>query len=225
MPLRNGRLQKSVVQFKADFVGTGAYDGNRIYDLEPEDPKPPKPVAAQYPTAADRRKGEIESGKLPAVYKVLKCSEYDYRVFHLCPKADFFQANARVYFDNGEDEEGEVDLFKNGNLEPALQFAAVRLPWRFGRSDAFDPWSWGPEFSAGLGTPAAAEEGEEDKSTAPIVLVSAGLRLTYMITEEGSNFAFEVGRVWGFTTDEAFGDNDDSATYVGIKIKYVPAKD
>lgn len=216
--VRQNNLEDVFEVFKADATAdSGYYVGDRIYKFRDDKPKnndTPEQIEAQ----------DILDDSHERLYKILKCTKYDSRVFHLCPEADFFEANARVYFDNGRDEEDEVDLFKNGNLEPALQFAAVRIPWRFGKSEAFDPWSWGPELSAGLGTPAKAKEGEEGKSTAPIVLVSAGLRLTYKISAEGSNFAFEVGRVFGFTTDESFGDNDDSATYVGIKIKYVPPK-
>ncbi len=148
----------------------------------------------------------------------LKCSPCDYRTFHLCIQARFFDPSARVYFDTGNDDTGEVDLFNNGGLSPTIDFAAVYVPWRFGRSSYYDSWSWGPLVGVGMSAAAEdSEDGTQQASNAPVVLFSAGLMLEYKFAS-GPSFGFELGWATGFSSDESFGDADDSATYVGLKI-------
>ncbi|MEM1081952.1 MAG: hypothetical protein AAGH65_10265, partial [Pseudomonadota bacterium] len=63
-----------------------------------------------------------------------KCSPYDGRIFHFCPEARFFNPSARVYFDVGNDDIDEVDLFNDGGVNATIDFVSFYLPWRFGNS-------------------------------------------------------------------------------------------
>lgn len=148
----------------------------------------------------------------------LKCTSFDYRTFHLCIRPRFFEPSARVYFDTGEDDEGEVDIFDDGGLTPTIDFAALYVPWRLGQAEYFDSWSWGPLVAVGIGSSADdSEDGTVEASDVPVVMFSYGFVLEYEL-EGGTSFAFEIGRATGFSPDESLSDGDDSATYVGLKI-------
>ncbi|OED36236.1 hypothetical protein AB833_26725 [Chromatiales bacterium (ex Bugula neritina AB1)] len=150
----------------------------------------------------------------------LKCSRFDFRVIHGCPEIRFFDPSARVYFDRGKDSASEIDIFNNGGLNASIDFVSINLPWRFGRSEFYDSWSWGPSIGVGIGSPAGdSEDGTEKATGAPVVLTSVGLFLEYKFAKEGPSFGFEIGRSVGFSSDESVMDNSDSATFVGIKIK------
>lgn len=152
-----------------------------------------------------------------------KCSEYDYRTLHLCIEARFFDPSARIYFDTGDDNAGEVDVFNDGGLNPSIDFIAVYIPWRLGRAEYFDSWSWGPMGGVGISSAAQdSENGTNEASDAPVVLVSGGFLLEYKF-ESGPSFGFEIGKAIGFTSDESIGNIDDDATYVGLKIN-IPIK-
>lgn len=136
----------------------------------------------------------------------------------------FFQPTARVYFDTGGDDEDEVDIFRNGSINPTIDFAAIYWPWRLGYSEHFGDWSWGPLVGFGIGAPAQdSDDGTEKASSSPVVVFSGGLLFRYDLGG-GSSFGFEGGRVMGFTTDESFGDKNDNAWYVGLKISIPTSK-
>ncbi|MEM6514007.1 MAG: hypothetical protein AAF660_13420 [Pseudomonadota bacterium] len=147
----------------------------------------------------------------------LKCTNVDYRVWHGCLELRFFDPSARVYFDNGTDSPDEVDIFNDGALNLTVDLASIYFPWRLGRGKYYDSWSWGPVIGAGLGTSAEDSADGESSSDAPVVFFSGGLMLEYKLESEIA-FAFEVGRSIGFSSDESFGDFDDTATYAGIRI-------
>lgn len=153
----------------------------------------------------------------------LKCTKYDYRTIHGCFKLSFFDPSARVYFDSN-DSDGALDIFNDGNLNASINFVSAYVPWRFGRSEYFDAFSWGPALGVGVGAPARDGEDESEKSDgAPVVLFSAGFQFEYSLTDKGASVSFEVGRAVGFSSDESFKKSDDHATYVGLKIK-IPTK-
>lgn len=169
------------------------------------------------------------------------------------PSLRLFQPNARIYFDSGDDDEGEADIFDDGSLVPVITLAEVRFTnYIFSETAKVDtegsikydfenrsPWSWG--FATGLGATVAADSGED--STAPVVLVSAGMFLEYDLRglglsgqdyedwtqsartlglpSSGPTVGLEAGWVYGISADENFDDNDDSAWYVGVTV-YVP---
>lgn len=148
----------------------------------------------------------------------LKCSSVDYRTVHGCLELRFFDPSARVYFDTGNDDENELDIFNNGNLNLTVDLASIYLPWRLGKSEFFDDWSWGPVVGAGIGASARdSEDGTIEASDAPVVLLSAGGLLEHK-RESGVSFGFEAGYSIGFSSDESLGDTDDSALYVGLRI-------
>ncbi|PCJ18125.1 MAG: hypothetical protein COB04_07635 [Gammaproteobacteria bacterium] len=140
-----------------------------------------------------------------------QCLATDVRVFHNCFEARFLKPGARVYFDTGADSKDEIDIFENGEFNPTVDVASIYLPWRFGTSSYFDPWSWGPLLGVGIST-------QTKESLAPVVLASYGLLVEYTIGVKGASFGLELGRAIGFSSDESFEDNTDSATYVGLKI-------
>jgi hypothetical protein len=45
------------------------------------------------------------------------------------PYAEYFTPAVRVYFDTGDDEPDELDVFKDGSLSPAVDFLALTWPY------------------------------------------------------------------------------------------------
>lgn len=168
-----------------------------------------------YTKRRDKTKPRDEAVKFPWQ---LKCSSVDFRTIHGCLELRFFDPSARVYFDTGVDDPGEIDIFNDGNLNITVDLVSIYWPWRLGRSEFFDQWSWGPVVGAGIGSSANdSEDGSKQSSNAPVVLLSAGGMLEYKL-ESGTAFAFETGYSTGFSTDESFGDANDTALFVGLRI-------
>jgi hypothetical protein len=153
----------------------------------------------------------------------LKCSKFDFRTFHGCLKVSYFQPSARIYIDRGEDDENEIDIFDNGALNLSLDFVSIHLPWRFGRSEYYDAWNWGPFIGAGIGQPPQdSADGTREASSAPVALISFGLLFEYKIDK--ASFGFEIGSITGFSADEGLSDTTDSASFMGIKLN-IPTTD
>jgi hypothetical protein len=154
----------------------------------------------------------------------LKCTIHDKRIFHFCLEPEFFLPSARVYFDRGADQETKLDMFNNGRVNINLDFASVYIPWRLSHAEYFDNWSWGPQFGVGITTSAITEKDEEakadtDNSSSPVVMTSFGLKVRYKTSDNGANIGFEIGKGWGYSTDESFADIKDRAYYVGLSLK------
>ncbi|MEM1213081.1 MAG: hypothetical protein AAGI68_12385 [Planctomycetota bacterium] len=158
------------------------------------------------------------------------------------PSLRLFQPNARIYFDVGDDDDGEADIFEDGALVPTITLAEIRFSNRLFSKTKGQPlkesdrsnWTWG--FATGLGASIAAETGED--STAPILLATVGMFLEYEfrnpatsiknletlanatkalgLTSSNPTVGFEAGWAYGVSADENFEDNDDSAFYVGV---------
>ncbi|MEO0515180.1 MAG: hypothetical protein AAF086_07795 [Planctomycetota bacterium] len=109
-----------------------------------------------------------------------------------------FQPTTRIYFDAGDDDDDEPDIFDDGSLVPVITLAEVRFTnylfpataKQAGKEDSYNlndktPWSWG--FATGIGATIAAESGED--STAPIVLATAGMFLEYDLSGFGKTKA------------------------------------
>ncbi len=49
-------------------------------------------------------------------------------------EAEYFTPSARIYFDTGDDEDDEVDLYRDGSLSAAVDFLAIQKPFLVRRS-------------------------------------------------------------------------------------------
>lgn len=171
---------------------------------------------------------DIRKGVLKFPWQ-LKCGKYDKRIIHMCFEYGIFEPSLVTYFDRGRDDPKKVDIFDDGGLSASIQFANVYIPWRFGRSEFFDKWHWGPSFGIGISAAAndatEAEEGESEvkSSNAPVVVASWGMKMQYTLSSN-VNFGLEVGRAKGFTSDESFADSSDDANFVGLTIKFNTGK-
>ncbi len=154
----------------------------------------------------------------------LKCTVHDKRIFHFCLEPEFFLPSARVYFDRGADGDQKLDMFNNGRININLDFASIYIPWRLSHAEYFDNWSWGPQFGVGITTTNATDKetdagADTDNSPSPVVMTSLGLKIRYKTSDNGANIGFEIGKGWGYSTDESFADIKDRAYYVGLSLK------
>lgn len=137
-----------------------------------------------------------------------------------CPQVSLFDPSARIYFDTGEDDEGEVDIFDDGSLSATIDFASLYFPFEL--FDTIEEFTFGPSFGVGISGPAQdSKDGSQQASSAPVFLMTGGLAFRVDIgdDDDDNSISFEFGRAIGFSADESFGDNNDSATYVGFKLE------
>ncbi len=135
------------------------------------------------------------------------------------PEFRFFQPKLRVYFDTGEDDENEVDLFNDGTLSPTINLLEVYWPFKFNEHIGHDKWRWGPSLGGGISAPAGdSEDNTKQASDAPVVLLTAGLLVKFPFSEgeKSRSVDFEAGYAMGFSTDEEFDNINDGAVYVGV---------
>lgn len=136
-----------------------------------------------------------------------------------------FQPKARIYFDSGSDDPGEIDLFRNGAVVPTIDVTEVRL---LNYVSSARKTVAGLTFSGGIGAPATSADGSATgASTAPVLLASAGFIIAHQLDEgdpkkSSATIGFEAGYTLGITTDETFADTTDGAWYVGfgVQIKF-----
>lgn len=127
---------------------------------------------------------------------------------------------ARVYFDLGNDDEDEIDIYDNGALTPTVQVVEIFWPRKFYSFLGDEGWRWGPSVGLGLGAPANNSEDGTKKASGSVVLLNGGLILAFPSSVKDSLFyAVEAGYVFGVTADESFGDTTDKAAYIGLGIK------
>jgi hypothetical protein len=137
---------------------------------------------------------------------------------------NIFQPKARIYFDNGSDDPGEIDLFKNGAITPAVEVVELRF---LNYISSSRKTAAGFTLSGGIGTPPSSDTGSTTSSTAPVLLGSLGVLIAHQLDEgdpKQSNaiVGLEAGWTFGVTTDEALADTTDSAFYIGfgVQIKF-----
>jgi len=108
---------------------------------------------------------------------------------------------SHVFFDQGEDAEGEFDAFKDGRLGIDVQWIGLDAYWQ-----ALPNLRLG-YLNAGFGSTAGSVEG------APVVTFSVGgfVQLQNLLR-------FEVGFVKALTAKEVIGKRDDNAIFVGISL-------
>lgn len=157
----------------------------------------------------------------------------------LGPKLRVFQPKARIYFDTGDDDEGELDIFEDGSLQPAVNLVEIYWAMNYdilgtgekslGKQMTDLGWTWGPSLGFGLSTPAQdSENGDRKASGAPVLLISAGLVAEFPlgtadsnntdITKNATKLGIEFGYAMGFSADEGLSDIDDGAIYVGLNL-------
>lgn len=138
------------------------------------------------------------------------------RRIHGCFVPRFFRPSARVYFDKGTDDPGEIDLYRDGSLNPTIDIASLYWPWRYSTKPYFQKMSWGPMLGVAISSPAEdSEDGMNEASSAPVVIGNLGLMFEYQF-DGGSTAGFETGWAYGVSADESLSDNDDSAIYIGL---------
>lgn len=142
------------------------------------------------------------------------------------PGADFklFKPSLKVFFDTGNDDPGEIDVFNDGSLSVSLEM--VNFVYRYDTELVFNnaPDStklWiGPSIGVGITSPADdSEDGSEKASDSPVLMLSAGGFLEYDFSKQTS-FLLEAGYALGITSDEGFDDITDGAIYVGLTFDF-----
>ena len=150
-----------------------------------------------------------------------------------------FEPKLRIYIDTGSDDpkriengivtaKGEVDLFQDGALLPALELIELQFRNQIGNDQS--PWFWGPNL--GVGITSGGHLTVETKDAAGVttttteslnsaaLLFDLGLSLDYLLKPnllaESSSVSIEAGYTIGITANEGLDDIDDGAVFVGI---------
>lgn len=106
---------------------------------------------------------------------------------------------SRIFFDSGQDDAGEVDLFRDGKLTVGLQLVGLDM------TRAFNENRFRPGVSVGFGI--TTGEG------------AAALMISYGALIDISNaFRLEFGRMTGYSASETATGSDDTAWYSGISL-------
>ena len=118
------------------------------------------------------------------------------------------KAGPRVYFDVGNRDPGEVQLFKNGDLQLTLDFLSIYCHRRISEGLNLE---WGPFLSVGI-----ASSNTEASNEAAVLMWSAGVFLRP--TER--SWALEAGYMTGVSAHEGLDatTRDDTAFFVGISV-------
>ena len=154
----------------------------------------------------------------------------------------YFQPSVRTYFDTGDDDPNELDIFRDGSLTASVDFFEYYRPIPFWDFIGQEDWSWGPIIGVGLTAPAAdSSDDSQQASGAPVALVSYGLRFEFPnvdaterssaesllssksvgdVVNESTSLGLEVGYATGFSTDESLSDTDDTAFFVGLAFNF-----
>jgi hypothetical protein len=137
----------------------------------------------------------------------------------------FFTPSARIYFDSGTDDPGEIDIFNDGSVSATiniLEFILRRPANDFFQPSGDDRIYWGPALGFGITTPARdSDDGAVEASDAPVFLISAGLFVEIALSgDDKRSIILEGGYTTGFSTDEGLSDNSDGAFYVGLGFNF-----
>ena len=124
--------------------------------------------------------------------------------------------STRVYFDTGEDDPGEFDVFKEGDIGISLDFLTVSLDY-----ELVPKAVWiGGFVSGGIST--AASNTAENAGSAATLLWSAGVSIGF----KGLPVAIEAGIMQGVSASETLrgGARDDTAFFVGFSLDKIIQK-
>lgn len=146
-------------------------------------------------------------------YDMLALDGYKYR---------FFSPSARVFFDIGEDEENEIDVFKDGSISISLSMIEFIGLNQLGSFKNGGHLIAGPSIGLGLTAPANdSEDGNEQASSAPVFMLNLGIYGEIELGAADANgnnksILLEAGWALGTSADESLSDKTDQALYVGI---------
>ena len=145
-------------------------------------------------------KNQLEA-ELSAVNAALKQDGYwDWGIQPLKP-------SARVYFDSGKDDVGEVDLFDDGTLGVSVDLASLYFDYWFKTNGLFIS----PFLSGGISSASGGAS-----SDAVCLIWSAGIAIGHARTP----VVLEVGYMQGVSAGETLNNRtrDDSAFFVGLSL-------
>jgi len=113
--------------------------------------------------------------------------------------------SSRIYFDVGDDDAGEIDLFKDGKLGIVLDFASLYYDYKT------QGFSIGPCISAGI-----ASVNNEATNDSVVLVFSLGISIEFRELPVG----IEFGYIQGFSANESLkgGNRDDGGIYIGINL-------
>jgi hypothetical protein len=122
-----------------------------------------------------------------------------------------FTPATRIYFDTGDDDPGELDLFEDGEFGINLDLATLYLDYRW------KGVTFGPYVSGGI-----SSVSDEASSDAVVLIWSAGIALTFRELP----FAIEAGYMQGISAGESLDSTtrDDGAIYIGLSFNKIVGK-
>ncbi|MFI4859259.1 MAG: hypothetical protein ACIAXF_01120 [Phycisphaerales bacterium JB063] len=140
----------------------------------------------------------------------------------------------RVYFDIGDDDEDEVDIFRDGNLSATINVFEVRLTRYFfdetrlgydvdGNGKLVDrsPVSWGFNAGAGIGIPAQdSEDGMTSASNAPVVVFTIGIFLEIDLTNLDADERKAISNIIGNNNPFSSIEGASAGATVGVELGY-----
>ncbi|MEE9581064.1 MAG: hypothetical protein V3V74_07105 [Nitrosomonadaceae bacterium] len=173
-------------------------------------------IAQQATNTSDTRKIEIDNEILSLQRKYKRIHPELWGIFDLEHEHVFgytmFEPSARIFFDSGKDDEGEVDLFDNGKLAVNLSVAKIYQGVRFENYEI----AWNAQFGM------SSSNGDSGQDI-PVVTVGVGMELKVFPDPRQpiSPLSLEFGYMKGYSADEAYSghDRDDGAFYVGLNVK------
>ncbi|MBT5903227.1 MAG: hypothetical protein HOH58_14070 [Opitutaceae bacterium] len=138
----------------------------------------------------------------------------------------FFSPSARVYFDTGTDDPGEIDIFNDGAASVNISLLELvyrvethgRLQFQNGENKLY----FGPAIGVGLTSPASdSQNGATDAGSSPVVMVSAGVFAEIQVNQSSDSvIILETGYAIGYSASETATDNNDGALYVGLGFDF-----
>jgi hypothetical protein len=117
----------------------------------------------------------------------------------------WLKPGTRIYFDDGTDDPGEIDLFKDGRLGINLDVLTISLDLQ---------WK---ALTVGFFGSGGISSANSDSASDPVVAIIAG---GIVITPRGSPFRLEAGYMQGFSADERLNGSqrDDGALFFGVSF-------
>ena len=134
------------------------------------------------------------------------------------------QFGSYLFFDVGDDEEGEVDLYQDGKLGAAVQMAGLDFVLFTNESRRARV---GINVGVGIATPRQetpkATETASSNQTGASQNISAlaAIISTSLFLDLSEHVRFEYGMVWGFSAKDGLigGQRDDVALFLGLSLK------
>jgi hypothetical protein len=152
------------------------------------------------------RQGSPAPSETPGGYRPFICVGKGWAVDPV-----MLEAGTQVFFDVGEDDIGELDLFTDGKLAIKLDLVGTDLAWMNNQRN----FRGGFNISSGITTTATSVPvGPDDKPEQGTALV---LSFTGFV-EFGRLLKWQVGYVQGWGARESLQNRDDGAVVVGFSF-------